>query len=595
MNERLEKLRSLMKDCGVSMYVVPTDDFHLSEYTGSYFKCRAWLTGFTGSAGTALVTEEDALLWTDGRYFLAAGEMLRGSGFTLMKMGVEGVPTLSEYVEAHLPAGGVLGYDGRTMSASSGKQFRKIAEKKGAKIADGRDLVGEIWEDRPALSCEPAWILPERYAGEGSASKISRVRKEMASCGAKAHVLASLDDIAWLLNLRGGDVRYCPVVLSYLILTEDRCLFYVQAGALSEDVRAYLQDLSVEVRPYDAVYEDAAALTGKVLVDPSRLNARLYTLLSAHCEVVEGSNPTLLMKAVKNETEAENFRIAHLKDGVALVKWLFWFKHALGREPLTELGCARKLDALRLETDTSRGLSFETIAGYGPNGAIVHYEPTEEGDTPVEPRGFLLVDSGGHYLEGTTDVTRTVACGPLTDKEKEYFTLVLRGHIDLARAKFPEGVRGMNLDYLARGPFWERGLDYRHGTGHGVGYLLNVHESPNGFRWKVVPERNDSAAFVPGMIQSDEPGIYLEGEFGVRIENLLLTVLDEKTEFGQFLSFENLTLCPIDLDAVVPEMLTADEKAFLNEYHETVFRKLSPFLNEEEAAWLREATRPLES
>ena len=593
MNERLTKLRELMKERGVDMYIVPTDDFHLSEYTGEHFKCRAWLTGFHGSAGTALVTEEDALLWTDGRYFLAAEEELRGSGFSLMKMGVEGFPTLSGYAKAHLPEGGVLGYDGRTMSASSGKQFRKIAEEKGGRIADGSDLVGEIWTDRPALSHEPAWILGNEYAGEDSSSKIERLRAEMTDRGAKAHVLASLDDIAWLLNLRGGDIRYCPVVLSYLILTEDKCTFYVQDEALSEEICAYLADLSVGVRPYEVVYEDVSALTGSVLVDPSRLNARLYTLLSARCEIVEGSNPTILMKAVKNETEAENFRIAHLKDGVALVKWLYWFKHAIGREPLTELGCARKLDAFRLETDTSKGLSFETIAGYGPNGAIVHYEPTEEGDTPVETKGFLLVDSGGHYLEGTTDVTRTIACGPLTDKEKEYFTLVLRGHIDLARAKFLEGVRGMNLDYLARAPLWERGLDYRHGTGHGVGYLLNVHESPNGFRWKMVPERNDSAAFVPGMIQSDEPGIYLEGEFGVRIENLLLTVADEKTEFGQFLSFENLTLCPIDLDAVVPEMLTAEEKAFLNDYHETVYRKLSPFLSEEEAAWLREATRPL--
>ena len=593
MNERLTSLRRLMKERSVDIYIVPTDDFHLSEYTGDHFKCRAWLTGFTGSAGTALVTQDEALLWTDGRYFLAAEEMLQGSGFSLMKMGVEGVPTLSEYVEKLLQEGSVLGYDGRTVSAAAGKNFQKLAGKKGARVADGWDLVGEIWEDRPTLSHEAAWILENEYAGEDSSSKLERVRSEMTDLNADAHVLASLDDIAWLLNLRGGDIRYCPVVLSYLILTKERCLFYVQDEALSEDICAYLQDLSVEVRPYEAVYEDVTALSGKVLVDPSRLNARLYTLLSAHCEVVEGSNPTLLMKAVKNKTEAENFRIAHLKDGVALVRWLFWLKHALGREALTELGCARKLDAFRLETDTSKGLSFETIAGYGKNGAIVHYEPTEEGDTAVETRGFLLVDSGGHYLEGTTDVTRTIACGPLTDKEKEYFTLVLRGHIDLARAKFLEGVRGMNLDYLARGPLWERGLDYRHGTGHGIGYLLNVHESPNGFRWKMVPERNDSAVFRPGMIQSDEPGIYLEGEFGVRIENLLLTVEAEKTEFGQFLAFENLTLCPIDLDAVVPEMLTEEEKAFLNDYHETVYRKICPFLNDEEAAWLREATRPL--
>ncbi len=593
MNNNLAALRKIMAESGVSMYVVPTDDFHLSEYTGDYFKCRAWLTGFTGSAGTALVTKDEALLWTDGRYFLAAEEMLQGSGFTLMKMGVEGVPTLSEYVFQHLHEGGVLGYDGRTVSAVTGKLYRHIAEMKGARAEDSLDLVGEIWTDRTAISREPAWILGTEYSGEDAASKLERVRNEVREQGADAHVLASLEDIAWLLNLRGGDIRYCPVVLSYLILKEDSCTFYVQDEALTEEVLAYLANLSVKIRPYEAVYEDAAGLRGTVLVDPGKLNARLYTLISEHAEVLEGRNPTLLMKAVKNETEAENFRIAHLKDGIALTKWLYWFKKSVGKMPLTELSCGRKLDEMRCAVDTSKGLSFETIAGYGPNGAIVHYEPTEESDTPVEAKGFLLVDSGGHYLEGTTDVTRTIACGPLTAKEKEYFTRVLRGHIALARAKFPEGATGLNLDYLARAPFWEIGLDYRHGTGHGVGYLLSVHEAPNGFRWKVVPERNDSAAFRPGMIQSDEPGIYLAGEFGVRTESLLLTVLDEKTEFGQFLSFENLTLCPIDLDAVVPEMLTAEEKAYLNEYHENVYLKLRPFMTDEEAAWLREATRAI--
>ena len=593
MNEKLARFREVMKKSGTDLYIVPTDDFHLSEYTGAYFKSRAFLTGFTGSAGTAAVTREEALLWTDGRYFLAAEEMLRGSGFSLMKMGVDGVPTLSEYVEEHLTEGSVLGYDGRTVSASAGKRYREIAREKGARIEDGRDLVGEIWTDRPALSCESAWILGTEYAGEEASSKLERVRQKLRERGAKAHVLASLDDIAWLLNLRGGDILYCPVILSYLILTEDRCIFYVQDGALSEEVRRYLRGLSVEVRPYEAVYEDVKSLDGPVLLDPDRINARLYTLISGHAEIIEGKNPTLLMKAVKNDVEAENFRKAHLRDGVVLTRWLCWFKHTVGKEALTELSCARKLDEMRCEAVHSKGLSFETIAGYGPNGAIVHYEPTEETSAAVEPRGFLLVDSGGHYLEGTTDVTRTVACGPLTEKEKEYFTLVLKGHIALARAKFLEGVSGLNLDYLARAPLWERGLDYRHGTGHGVGYLLSVHESPNGFRWKVVPERNDSAPFRPGMVQSDEPGIYLEGEFGVRIESLLLAVEAEKTEFGRFLAFENLTLCPIDLEAVVPEMLNQEEKAWLNEYHETVYRKLSPFFDKEEAAWLREATRPL--
>lgn len=599
MNERLKALRKKMKEAGIDLYIVPTDDFHLSEYVGDHFKCRAYLTGFTGSAGTAVVTQKEACLWTDGRYFLQAKDQLKESGFSLMKMGVEGVPRVVEYVEKALPESGVIGFDGRCISAEDGLRYNDIAMEKNGAVVTDVDLVGDIWENRPEMSREKAWALDLSYAGEDVRSKLSRIRKEMEDSGADLHVLSSLDDIAWVLNLRGNDVKHCPVILSYLIIDFKMAYFYVQDGVLSGEIRDSLLACGVEIRPYGDIFKDCERISGEVhqiLVDPARVSDRLLRALTKHAEseesfILEAKNPSTYMKAVKNPVEVENIRKAHIKDGVVLCKWLYWLKHALGKEKLTELSVARKLDEMRTGVDTSLGISFETIAGYGANGAIIHYGPTEESDKTIEEKSFLLVDSGGHYLEGTTDVTRTVACGPLTEKEKEYFTLVLKGHLNLANVQFLSGCTGVSLDYVAREPLWRKGLDYRHGTGHGIGYLLSVHEGPNGFRYRIVPERNDCVAFVPGMVTSDEPGVYVENEFGIRHESVLICEEAEKNEYGQFYRFRNVTMCPIDLSAVEPALLADAEKEALNEYHQTVYETVSPYLTEEEADWLRIETR----
>lgn len=596
MNKALQDVRQKMKAYGIDLLFVPTDDFHQSEYVGPYFECRKFLTGFTGSAGVAVVTEEKAGLWTDGRYFLQAADELEGSEFTLYKMGVEGVPRVTEFVESELPEGGVIGYDGRVVAAALGEKFSEIAEKKGGKVVTEHDVVGEVWQDRPQLSCEPAWVLDECYAGESAESKLKRIREEMQKAGADVHVVASLDDIMWTLNLRGDDVAHSPVVLSYLLLTLDDCTFFVQENAINEDVAAYLGALQVQTAPYNALYGVLEALSEEkghtVLLSKDCVNDRIFKAL-AGCRIINKANPAMLLKCVKNETELRNIVEAHIKDGVQMTKWLYWFKTHVGKEPMTECSVAKKLDDMRRSVDTNVDLSFDTIAGYGPNGAIVHYEPVEGKDAEIFPRSFLLVDCGGHYLEGSTDITRTIACGPLTEKEKAYFTLVLRGHLNLANARFLEGCTGVSLDYLAREPLWQNKLDYRHGTGHGIGYLLNVHEGPNGFRYRIVPERVDSETFREGMVTTDEPGIYETGEFGVRTESVLICRKGEKNDYGQFYYFENVTLCPIDLDAVVPEMLSSREKDELNAYHEKVYAVLSPYMTERENEWLRNATRKI--
>ena len=597
MNERLDALRRVMKENAIDLYLIPTDDFHGSEYVGNYFKCREYVTGFTGSAGVAVVTQEDARLWTDGRYFLQAEAQLRDSGFSLMKSGEEGVPTIAKYIEDTLGEGETAGADGRVINAAFGKKLTEIAEKKHGKIDTSKDLVGEIWKDRPAMSKERSWILTEEYSGESAVSKLGRIREEMKKKKADIFLLTSLEDIAWTLNLRGNDVLHCPVTLSFLAVTEKGCIYYVNEETLSDEVRAYLEKTGVSVSPYDSVYEMARALGEKssvtVLLDPAKMNDRLYRLLG-DVKKVEETSPTVLMKSIKNETELKNIRIAHLRDGVAMVKWIYWLKNAVGKEELTELSVSEKLAGFRASMKNFLDLSFETIAGYKEHGAIIHYAPTEESDAELKPESFLLVDSGGHYLEGSTDITRTIALGELTEEEKEVFTLVLKAHLALLPLVFHYGCSGVNFDLLVREPLWRRGLDYRHGTGHGVGYLLAVHEMPNGFRYKVVPERVDSSVFEEGMVTTDEPGLYLEGKFGVRTESELICRVKEETEYGKFMYFENVTFCPIDLDAVIPEMLTEEEKQSLNDYHETVRKRLSPYLNEEENEWLTYATRRIQ-
>lgn len=594
MNKHLEQLREKMRERGIDVYVVPTSDYHESEYVSEHFACRRYITGFTGSAGTAVVTMEKAGLWTDGRYFVQAAKQLEGSGVTLQKMGVEGVPTILEYLRQAMPEGGTLGFDGRVINELLGEEMEAAVAARHAKIAYGEDLVGMIWADRPALSREPVWILDEKYCGKSAAEKIADLRAAMREAGADVHVLTALDDIVWLLNIRGNDVPCNPVVLSYLAVTETEVLLFIQEEALDDSARSYLESLGVAVKPYDSIYDYVKTLAGQaVMVEKSRVNYALCHNLDASCRVIDRMNPTALAKAVKNPVEMENIRRAHIKDGIAVTKYIYWLKKNIGKIPMDEMSVADRLEEFRREQEGYLGPSFNTISAYGPNAAMCHYSATEESKAVLEPRGLYLVDSGGQYYEGTTDITRTIALGELTAEEREHFTLTAMSMLRLGNVKFLHGCRGLNLDYVAREVFWQRGLNFDHGTGHGVGYLLNVHERPNGIRWKVVPERQDSGVLEEGMLTSDEPGIYIEGSHGIRTENLILCRKAEKTEYGQFMRFEFVTFVPIDLDAIDKSLMRPEDVEMLNAYHREVYEKISPYLTEEEADWLREATREI--
>ncbi len=593
--ERLARLRAEMKKRNIAVYVVPTADYHESEYVGEHFKARKYITGFTGSAGTAVVTMEEAGLWTDGRYFLQAAAQLEGTTVALFRMRDGGVPTIPEYLANVLKAGDVLGFDGRVINAALGEQFAALAEKAGGSVYAEEDLVGLIWEDRPPLPDKKVWVLPAEYAGKSAADKLADIRAAMEKEGADVHLLTSLYDIAWLLNIRGGDIDYVPVVLSYLALTGERCLWFVREEVLTPELRKHLAQTGVETAPYESFYGWAAAVPAgkKVLLDKKTCNTRLLRSLDGGVQVLDRANPTVLMRSMKNETELANTRAAHRKDAAAMIRFLRWLKTNAGKVPMTEISAADYLAARRAEQEGFLGLSFATICGYGPHGAIIHYGATPETDVPLKAEGLLLVDSGGHYLEGTTDITRTVALGPLTDEMKSVFTLVLRSHLQLANARFLYGCSGINLDVLAREPLWAADLDYKHGTGHGIGHILNVHEGPNAFRWKVSPGRSEDAVLEEGMITSDEPGLYLEGKFGVRTESELLCRKGEKNEYGQFMYFENLTYVPIDLDAVDADALNETEKGWLNAYHAMVYETMAPLLDEEDRAWLKDATRAI--
>lgn len=593
--ERLKKLREEMAQRGIDIYVVPTSDFHDSEYVGEHFKARKFITGFTGSAGTAVITMTEAGLWTDGRYFVQAERQLEGSTVTLYRMGEEGVPTVDEFLAEKLPENGCLGFDGRVIGGTWGRRMEKLAEKKNGTIHCNEDLIDIIWEDRPALSKEPVFILEEKYAGKSTAEKLAAVREAMEKEGADYHILTSLYDIAWLLNVRGGDIECVPVVLSYLVLTEKECIWFLQEEIVDEKLRAYLNENHITTRSYDAIYEYVLDIpaNAKVLLSAGQVNYRIVSSLNEDITIIDKPNPTLLMKAVKNQTEVDNTRAAHVKDGVAVTKFMYWLKNNIGKTKITEISASDYLENLRKEQENFLGISFSTISAYGANAAMMHYSATPESDTELKPEGFLLVDSGGHYYEGTTDITRTFALGPITDEMRTHFTAVCRSNMNLAHAKFLYGCTGLNLDILARGPLWEMGIDYKCGTGHGVGYLLNVHEGPNGFRWRVVTERNDSGVLQEGMITTDEPGVYLEGKYGIRTENELVCHKSCKNEYGQFMEFENITYAPIDLDAIDPEQMTKREREYLNEYHAMVYKTLSPYMTEEENEWLKRYTRAI--
>ncbi|MCB7344195.1 aminopeptidase P family protein [Blautia obeum] len=592
--QKLNALRILMKEKKIDAYLVATDDFHGSEYVGDYFKCRKYITGFTGSAGTAIITQDMAGLWTDGRYFIQAADQLRDTTIELFKSGEPGVPTMHQFLNDKLEEGMCLGFDGRTVSAREAEELQELLQEKHITFSVNDDLIGEIWEDRPALSCEPVMELDIRWTGKSRADKIAEIREQMKAKEADTFILTSLDDIAWLLNIRGNDIHCCPVVLSYLVMMENELRLYANAAAFSEEIRSNLEADGVKIYPYDDVYSYVQSISSdkKVLLSRANVNSRLVSNIPSEVTILDEPNLTLLPKAVKNETEMENERIAHIKDGVAVTKFIHWLKKNVTRTTITELSTAEKLYQFRSEQEHFLGESFDPIIAYGTHAAIVHYSATEATDIPLEARGMVLADTGGHYLEGTTDITRTIVLGPVTAKEKKFFTAVLRGNLNLAAAKFKYGCTGLNLDYLARGPLWELGEDYNHGTGHGVGYLLNVHEGPNSFRWKNLPG-NPAPVLEEGMITSDEPGYYLENEFGIRHENLVLCKKAEKTSFGQFMCFEPLTMVPFDLEGINPEEMTERERKLLNDYHQKVYTTISPYLDEEEKEWLKQATREI--
>ena len=590
--ERLAALREKMRAYGVDAYLVPTADYHESEYVGTYFKARTYITGFTGSAGTAVITQDEACLWTDGRYFVQAAKELAGTGVTLMKMGQEGVPTVEEYLAANTKEGMTIGFDGRVVNEMLGEALEKTLPERF--LSYRSDLIGEIWSDRPALSAEPVWILDAKYTGESAAERLAKVREKMKENGAEVHILTALDDIAWMLNIRGNDIPCNPVVLSYLVLTETESHLFIQEETLNEKVKQYLADLGISLHPYDAVYDFVSGITGKtILLEKAKVNYTICQSVMGSNTIVNVMNPASSLKAVKTPVEMENIRKAHIKDGVAVTRFVYWLKKNIGKIPMDEVSVAEKLESFRKEQEGFIEPSFGTISAYGPNAAMCHYQATKDNFSVLQPKGMYLVDSGGQYYEGTTDVTRTIAIGHVTDEMKVHFTLVMMGMLRLMHAKFLYGCRGLNVDYLARGPLWERGLDFNHGTGHGVGFLSAVHERPNGIRWRIVPERQDSCVLEEGMLTSDEPGLYIEGSHGIRTENLTMCRKAEKNEYGQFMCFENMTFAPIDLDAVDISVMEPSDVRNLNEYHKAVYEKLSPFMTAEENEWLKEATRPI--
>jgi Xaa-Pro aminopeptidase len=582
--EKLNNLRNEMRKEQIDVYLVLTADFHQSEYVGDYFQTRKFLSGFTGSAGTLVVTQEEAALFTDGRYFVQAEKELAGSTIRLMKMGMEGVPELKEYVKELMKNGKTLGTDGRMISMKEGISYASAGT-----LKTDVDLADRIWKDRPSLPLEKAWLLDVKYTGESMKDKILRIRREMEKLHADYHLVSSLDDIAWLFNIRGNDIVNNPVVLSHAVIGKETAVLFISAEKLSDALRAYFAQNNVTLMAYEAAGDYLAALSEgtTVLLDDKRVNYALYQQIPQGVHTVIRENPAVLMKAVKNETEIENERNAHIKDGAAVTKFMYWLKKNVGEMEITELSAAQKLEEFRKAQEGYLEPSFETISAYNANAAMMHYSAENGNNAVLEKQGALLVDSGGQYYEGTTDITRTIGLGEVSEKFKKHYTAVLKGMLNLSNAKFLEGCIGRNLDILAREPLWDMEMDYRCGTGHGVGYLLNVHEAPNAFRWKKTAGREDECVLQTGMITTDEPGVYVEGEYGIRIENELVVRKDVKNEYGQFLRFETLTMAPIDMDLIDwNDMEEKDQKRLLS-YHQIVYEKIEKFLDSDEKKWFQ--------
>lgn len=583
MKEEILKLQSLLKKNKINAYLVPTSDFHGSEYLSDYFKEREYLSGFTGSAGTLIVTQETAYLWTDGRYFLQAEKELADSGITLCKLGEEGVLTVDEFLKTTLKKGDTLAFDGKLISAFKVLNWEKNLN---VKLLN-KNFTDFIWQDRPPLPEQPIYFLDEKYCGEQTTSKLQKIRKDMKKSNCNGHLISSLEDIAWILNLRGNDILNTPVALAYLYLSENNGTLFISEKVLTDDITKKLAENNITVSPYQNIYKEICKLSKhkKVLLDLNSVNYSLYKSISG--KTVDNRNPSTILKAIKNPTEIQNLKNCHIKDGVAVTEFMIWLKDNVGKTEITEISAADYLENCRKKQDGFISLSFDTISAYQQNGAMVHYSAAKESNATIKASGMLLVDSGGQYFDGTTDITRTFILGAISNEAKLHYTTVLRSMLSLASAKFLYGATGSNLDILAREPLWQLSLDYKHGTGHGVGYLLSVHEGPNAF------SKNSNTVFQEGMVTTDEPGIYLENKYGIRIENELLCCKDIKNEYGQFMRFETLTLAPIDVDGIDTSYMTEFEISALNSYHELVFKKLSPFFNGENLEKLRKYTSPI--
>ena len=582
----LKEFQKLLKDNQINYYIIPTDDDHQSETVGEYYQARAYLSGFTGSAGTLLVTQDHAYLWTDGRYFIQAAQQLK-DGVELMKMGQKGVPTLLEFLEQNINENDVVAFDGTVMTCQFVLKLQDLLEDVEIKTID---LISDFWKDRPERSKEEAYIYDIQYHGLNASEKIEIIQEYMKENDCDSHILATLDDIAWTFNLRRNDIPNSPTALAFALITLDQSYLYLQPHTYSQQfVENYARE-NVIIKDYDDIYNDVHQLTGKVLLNTNAINYQLFECIE--CDIVDGMNPSQAFKAIKNEVEIKNTKNAHLKDGVAMTKFMYWLKKNYGHVEMDELSITDKVLEFRQQQDLFVEESFGTICGFNENAALMHYHATKDNYAKVEGDGFLLIDSGGQYLDGTTDITRTYALGNISDIQKKHYTLVLQGMLALQNAHFLYGASGLSLDILARTPMWEEDIDYQCGTGHGVGHFLNVHEGPHGIRPR--PRfQGEETKLEEGMVVTDEPGIYLEGQYGIRIENELLCMNGVENEYGQFMHFDTLTLVPIDLDAIDSTILSHKEKKWLNDYHELVYNQVSPFLTEDEKVWLKEYTRKI--
>lgn len=590
--EKLEALRALMKERNMDVYMIPTSDFHETEYVGDYFKARKYMSGFSGSAATLVVCQEDAALWTDGRYFIQAAKQLRDTTITLMRQGEEGVPSIVSYIYDHISDHGTFGFDGRVMNTKLVEAIMHRLAQKQVQVSYKEDLVDMIWKDRPSLPQGKAFFLSDTYSGCSLKTKIEQLQEIMKKQHATHHIITSLDDIAWILNMRGCDIACFPVALSYLIITLDTHHLFIDQNKLDDELKELFKKNHIQLHDYNELYEFVKTIAqgSCIMLDTATVNYAITQNLPSGLSILDQKNPSQRMKAIKNQVELENNRIAHIHDGVAMTKFMYWLKKNVGKIAMSEMSASDYLHSLRAAQAHFIELSFDTIAAYKEHAAMMHYSATKESDVALQAEGMLLVDSGGQYLEGTTDITRTFVLGPITEEMRMHFTTVLKGHIALAKTSFLYGCRGTNLDILARGPLWNMGLDYKCGTGHGVGHLLNVHEGPNGFRWKIVSERNDSCILEEGMTQSIEPGVYVEGSHGIRHENECVVRKGEKNEYGQFMHLETITFVPFDRDGIDATLLTSDEKQWLNDYHADVYATIAPYLDEAEKEWLKEVT-----